>query len=442
MKFVKFTAVALFAALLSVGCAGEDITLGGSNSNATISNKGHLSISSLVIDCRIDESTPDTGIEPTQPAPATRTAVDVGTFNCSIINEANEVVASFKFSERPTENIELETGDYIFKIQSGEVPGAAWESPVYGASKAFKIVRNEVTTLSEIVCSLMQVMVTITYAPDLLERLGEKTITTAIVANNSLEYSLTESRAGYFFAPQVNNTIELHISGTYAADKENFKVVEMNKEIRDVKAGQHSKIHIYIDHAAEGNLKIGATLRDWVTDEIIPCNVADVVTEEEWKENTDNEGEETPVEDPNIVWDGHDISKREQIVDGIEVDLLITASKGIKGLLCEIDSGSLTPDVLAGVNLCNVLNLCYPDKSYDSRDPENFIDTEEKLRNLKFAVGEDVINKTFVKLSITEFMSILKGVSGAELKHHNFVLTVTDNEDNTTVKTLMLQTGK
>ena len=69
MKFVKFTAVALFAALLSVGCAGEDITLGGSNSNATISNKGHLSISSLVIDCRIDESTPDTGIEPTQPAP-------------------------------------------------------------------------------------------------------------------------------------------------------------------------------------------------------------------------------------------------------------------------------------------------------------------------------------------------------------------------------------
>ena len=288
----------------------------------------------------------------------------------------------------------------------------------------------------------MQVMVTITYAPDLLERLGEKTITTAIVANNSLEYSLTESRAGYFFAPQVNNTIELHISGTYAADKENFKVVEMNKEIRDVKAGQHSKIHIYIDHAAEGNLKIGVTLRDWVTDEIIPCNVADVVTEEEWKENTDNEGEETPVKDPNIVWDGHDISKREQIVDGIEVDLLITASKGIKGLLCEIDSGSLTPDVLAGVNLCNVLNLCYPDKSYDSRDPENFIDTEEKLRNLKFAVGEDVINKTSVKLSITEFMSILKGVSGADLKHHNFILTVTDNEDNTTVKTLMLQTGK
>jgi len=39
-------------------------------------------------------------------------------------------------------------------------------------------------------------------------------------------------------------------------------------------------------------------------------------------------------------------------------------------------------------------------------------------------------------------MGMLKGVSGADLKHHDFVLTVTDNEGNTTVKTLMLQTGK
>jgi hypothetical protein len=86
--------------------------------------------------------------------------------------------------------------------------------------------------------------------------------------------------------------------------------------------------------------------------------------------------------------------------------------------------------------------LCYPQNSYDSNNPGTFIDVEEPLRGLGFAVAEDVVNKTFVKLSITQFMGVLQAVSGTDLKNHDFVLTVTDNEGNTTVKTLMLQTGK
>ena len=122
--------------------------------------------------------------------------------------------------------------------------------------------------------------------------------------------------------------------------------------------------------------------------------------------------------------------------------MLVSASKGIKEFLVEINSESLTPDELAGTGLCNVLNICYPKQSYDSRTPENFIDVEEPLRGLGFAVGEDVVNKTFVKLSITQFMGVLSAVSGTSLKNHDFVITLTDNEGNTNVKTLMLQTGK
>jgi hypothetical protein len=157
-----------------------------------------------------------------------------------------------------------------------------------------------------------------------------------------------------------------------------------------------------------------------------------------------NEGGDDPVvpaEDPSIVWDKHDISKREPIVAGLEVDLLVSASKGIKEFLVEIRSASLTPEELAGTGLCNVLNICYPTQSYDSRNPGVFIDVEEPLRGLGFAVGSDVVNKTFVKLSITQFMGVLQAVSGSDLKNHDFVITVTDNEGNTTVKTLMLQTG-
>jgi hypothetical protein len=64
------------------------------------------------------------------------------------------------------------------------------------------------------------------------------------------------------------------------------------------------------------------------------------------------------------------------------------------------------------------------------------------LRDLGFAVGNDVLGKQSVTLSITQFMGILQTVSGTDLKRHDFVLTVTDNNDNTTVQTLMLQTGK
>ena len=440
MKIVKFTVVALFA-ILMMGCGGESLDFGGDNT-PTLSNKGLLSISTLMVDCRIDESDPDVGILSTR---ATRGSVDANNFDCSIINDENEVVLSFKYGERPTEAIELTTGDYLFKIVSGEVPGAAWEAPIYGATKPFKIVRNETTTISEIVCSLMQIKVSVSFADDLLERLGERTLTTVSVGENSLEYSLTESRAGFFLAPNANNNINLRISGTYAADKENFKIIEMNKEVRDVKAGQHSKIHFYIEHSNEGNINVGVTIRDWVTDEIVPCNVADLVKEEEWIEGGNEGGNDTPAtpaEDPSIVWDKHDISEREPIVPGLEVDLLVSASKGIKEFLVEIRSASLTPEELAGTGLCNVLNICYPKQSYDSRNPETFIDVEEPLRGLGFAVGSDVVDKTFVKLSITQFMGVLQAVSGSSLKNHDFVITVTDNDGNTTVKTLMLQTGK
>ena len=441
MKITKFTLVALIAALM-VGCAEGNLSFGGDDNggNTTpVSNTGLLSVANLAVDCRIDESDPDMGILGTR---ATRGA-NVDMFDCTIFNSDNEVEMTFKYGERPTTDIELAAGDYIFKIQSGEVQGAAWDAPEYGTERAFKIVRNQTTTLSEIVCSLLQIKVSVSYAPDLLERLGEKTVTEVTVGENTLSFSLTESRAAFFVAPQVLNDIEMCINGTYAADKVNFKPLEMTKQVRDVKAGQHSKIHFYIEHAAEGNINVGVTLQDWVTDEVIPCNVADQVSEEEWKDpSDDNTGGETEGNGPTIVWDKHDIDQREQIVDGLEVDLLVNAPNGIQSFLVEINSGSLTADELYKTGLCNVLNLCYPKQSYDSRNPQEYIDVEDPLRGLGFAVGDEVVNKTFVKLSITQFMSVLKAVSGTDLKNHDFVLTVVDNEGNTTVKTLMLQTGK
>ena len=440
MKITKFTAVALFASLLMIGCASEGLDNGGNIENNT--SKGKLSIEALTIDCRIDESDPDVGVLSKK---STRSEVVVDNFDCSIINGDNEVVLSFKFSERPTEATELETGDYLFKIVSGEVLAAAWETPVYGAVKPFKIVRNETTTLAEVVCSLMQIKVTITYAPDLLERLGEKTITTVVVGENSLEFGLTESRAGFFTAPAISNNIELRISGTYAADKVNFKPVEMTKEIRDVKAGQHSKVHFYIEHAAEGNINVGVTIRDWVTDEVIPCNVADLVTEEEWKDNTGgNEGGNTGggedvVNDPSIEWIGYNLADRVVIDDTTTGEIMVRASKGIKELIVQIDSEVLIPALLGSIGLADVMNITYPEKSYDSSNPSRVIDAEvlksALSKDFGFKICDEVINKTEVLFSITTFM----GALNAEAGNHDFIFTVIDNDGVSKTEILKLR---
>lgn len=423
--------IAACAALLVMGCADEKLTI-ESGDDVKIENGGYLSVSALSVDCRIDERDPGVSV---MSVPSTRNSVDVNAFDCQIINEKNVVVMEFKFGERPTAPIALEAGDYILKIQSAEVPGAAWDTPVYGTSKAFKIVRNETTSLTQIICSLMQIKVDITYAEDLLERLSPETCTTVSVSSNALDYNLTETRSGFFQAPNVTNTINLHIVGAYAADKVNFKAVEMNKEVTGVKVGQYSKIHFYLENTSAGNITVGVTIRDWVTDEVIPCNVADSMEEDEYPEYPE------PTEDPSIVWAGYDISKRYSLDEVATVDLVIGASKGINGFLVQIKSETLTAEQLSGVGLCDVLNLCYPTQSYDSKNPDAYVDVEAPLRELGFAIGEDIIGKSSVTLSITQFLSILKA-AGKDGDRHDFVLTVTDAEGNTNVKTLKLQTGE
>ena len=437
MKITKFTVVALIAALF-VGCAEGNLSFGGDDNGGdnTVSNTGLLSIANLEVDCRVDESDPDMGILGTR---ATRSA-NVDLFDCTIINSDNEVEMAFKYGERPTAEVELAAGDYIFKIQSGEVQGAAWDAPEYGTERAFKIVRNQTTTLSEIVCSLLQIKVSVSYAPDLLERLGENTVTEVTVGENTLSFSLTETRAAFFAAPQVLNNIDMCIKGTYAADKVNFKPIEMNKQVRDVKAGQHSKIHFYIEHAAEGNINVGVTLQDWVTDEIVPCNVADLVTEEEWKEpGSGNEGGEDVVNDPSIEWIGYNLADRVVIDDTTTGEIMVRASKGIKELIVQIDSEVLTPALLGSIGLADVMNITYPERSYDSSNPSRVIDAEvlksALSKDFGFKVCDEVINKTEVLFSITTFM----GALNAEAGNHNFHFTVIDNDGVSKTEILKLK---
>lgn len=212
----------------------------------------------------------------------------------------------------------------------------------------------------------------------------------------------------------------------------------MTKEIKDVTAGQYSKVHFYIEHSAEGNINVGVTIQDWVTDEIIPCNVADKLTEEEWKEEESGDVV-TPAKDPSIEWVGYNLADRVTIDDTTTGEIMVRASKGIKELVVQIESEVLVPALLGSIGLADVMNITHPEKSYDSSNPSRVIDTELLKKSLSvdfgFPICDEVIGKTEVLFSITTFM----GALNAEAGNHNFHFTVIDNEGTTLTEILKLK---
>lgn len=127
---------------------------------------------------------------------------------------------------------------------------------------------------------------------------------------------------------------------------------------------------------------------------------------------------------PRIVWTGYDIDKQQTYVAGMTCDLKVTAPLAIADLKVKIISATLTPEELAGVGLAGEFSLI--------NDTQYF----ESLKNLGFPVGDEVAGKTELDLSITNFLGVLNMLGAGE---HNFEISVTDIEGNTTTKTVMMR---
>jgi len=141
---------------------------------------------------------------------------------------------------------------------------------------------------------------------------------------------------------------------------------------------------------------------------------------------------------PTVVWKGYNIDQRYTVNNSTVVDIVVSATAGIKEFTVKIVSDVLTPSQLSGVGLCDVLNLTDPDASYSTVD-DNF-DTSSiatSMNNLGFPTGDAVKNQTSVEFSITNFIPLLSMTGSGD---HDFIMTVTDNDGNTTVKTLMITT--
>lgn len=548
--FTKFLSLTAILAMVLCSCNKDNPTYVGNDPEGK-ENMGYLALGGLNASVMVDTENSDSS-ENVADALATR-AVNINAFTVVITDATGAKVAEYLYSELPAEPIALYAGTYTVSLSSGSMTaGAAFEEPIYAAEKEVVITRKQTTTVSDIVCKLANIKVTVAYSADVLEQLDTDYSTMNVALGESaLTYEIDETRAGYFEAVAQENTLDLTFTCRY---KNSDKDIIMTNKIEKVKAAQWRKINVVIQHASDGTATIGIVCDTWTYDEEVTFDTSVMLMEEVLVDDTDlpeivweghNLAETFELTDemfdadgnftssiniditaksaiqsivvkassdnadfttayseimpleadicsgdvsnailkmmgyptdakgatstrikfasqadmlksyegthsfeitvtdanggksvatlsiqygqnvaPRIVWVGYNIDERQTYATGMTCDLNVTAPLGIADFKVKIISATLTPEELAGVGLAGEFSLV--------NDSQYF----ESLKNLGFPVGDEVVGKTELQLSITNFLSVLNMLGAGE---HDFEMSVTDAEGNTTTKTVMMR---
>ncbi len=123
------------------------------------------------------------------------TSDDTEDFALEILNDQSEEVESYEqIADAPSE-IELEAGTYTVHAYSEEFTQPAFETPVYGDEEEVSIVNGE---NSEVSLTCIQTNAGLTFDWSDIDSLYTTYSAVVSYGSNSLEYSSTESRIGYF----------------------------------------------------------------------------------------------------------------------------------------------------------------------------------------------------------------------------------------------------
>ncbi len=427
MKLSRITTLLAATALFAVGCQNEDLKIDSGTNNATA---GYLSLKGLNVECVVDHKPIDEDVNNNRKQTATRGEqdVDINTFDCIIVDATGEkVITSFKYGERPSEAITLDAGNYIFKMQSGEVPAAAWESPVYGLTEPFTIVRKQTTELTDLVCTLQNIQVSISYAADLRAALSDDTVANVSIANNSLTYAIDETRSGYFYAPNAQNDIEVVVIGKYTPEgKTEAQQIEMTATIKNVKAGQYSDIYFFIEYSGEGNINIGAEIDGWVVDEEIIFDFSVLLSEDVLVDDDDKPIISMPdydIDTPLSLY-ASDFDDRGNCLKDIIVNVATSNEESTIASLV-VDITSTNGEFIASLSEFNIpqsFDLC------------NAGSATSALKLMGYPVNSEILGHSTISFDLTGQMKLLKEFGGT----HSFKVTVRDDKGGVNEKTLQI----
>ena len=436
------------------------------NPDPAVNGRGQLSTANLGVE--VDGAETDVndnaGAKPAAvkaKAPASRATVDLSNFIVTVEDKNGQQVSRWTYTTMP----ELPTfavGDYTVTVRSHEVEPAAWNAPYFEGSQAFSIVADKVTEVQTVVCTLANIRVSVNFSEKLIAALdnpAEATVKITSEGNNSLTFTPSETRSGYFAALKDLETLRLDFSASIMGHTETF-----TKTLDNVAKGQHRKITLSLS----GNEtlppeELGTIINDGQSIIVDSSVIEDepIESDYDWYEdNLDNtgrpgdedfdEGEEPgpgpvdpgPDEPQPSDWSieflpGADIKDLPSpyIIDdivskGLQVSITLKSTNGFSKLMVDIESDMLTDDFLMPVGLVAHFDLANPPTFvYDGETK----DTTEGLKGLGLPVGSEVTGKTELDFDITQFMSLI-----FQAGDHNFRITITDKENNSESMTLFM----
>lgn len=165
-----------------------------------------------------------------------RDTYDTSDFIVKILRAADKsVVKTWQHKDMP-EVFTLPVGEYVVNVISHDQALQAWETPYYeGQSGTFTIEDGKITDIGTIVCKLANVKVSIRYSDQLRAVLGDDvTVTVLMNDGGQLQYTPSETRAGYFKFIENSHTLVATFEGTISGNRETLR-----KAYTDIEPGQH-----------------------------------------------------------------------------------------------------------------------------------------------------------------------------------------------------------
>lgn len=367
-----------------------------------------------------------------------KAVVDVSNYVVEFYKQgATTPVNSYVYMDMPG-TVELPEGVYTVSVRSHDIQKAEWERPYFaGKSEEFKVEAEKLTEVQPILCTFQSLKVSVVFGEKLLAAM-DSDVKVTVVANDEgkLEYLPSDGRAGYFATVDGSATLVATFTGTVKGRYENFF-----KTYTDVKAGQHRIIKYELGadlptgFISDGGLSINVSYEDVAIDGTVISGSEDVLSGEDepgtlpgvggddtpGSGDDDNPATQDEISFTGTIENGATYYNTDFVdADGNvlkEAEVYITCAKGCADISVNINSNTLTPDVLESVGLSADFSLVTSTKFF------------EALSGLGLPCGAAVEGVTApIKFNITQFMSLL-GIyaNGTSV----FTLTVADGEGNT-----------
>ncbi|MDE6485605.1 MAG: DUF4493 domain-containing protein [Duncaniella sp.] len=399
--------------------------------------EGAVSLASMTVDVDDDE------------ALVSRAGVSTDAFIVEVLDKKSGAVKrSYTYGSMP-EVVSLAEGDYTVSVRSHNVKEAEWDAPYYVGQADFSIEVGKITEIGTVTCKFSNIKVTVKYTKELASYMGDDA-KVRVIANDhgELDYSATETRAGYFAAVDGSTTLVAEFSATVKGN-----AVNALKTFTDVKAGQHYiitfsvkngsatlpdefgsieasgiRIDAEMEHETVGgnapagdDNQQGTTQRpgdeEWPDEPVTPGPGPDQPGPDDPAEGTITITPDKKCEDLNL--DGGN----NKVVDGAFYIVNIHADNGIEHLRVEIASDN--SDFMASLDEVGVPT----DFDLAELSKEDY----ENLSSIGLPGNSDVKGKTDVPFDISELVKLLVAFEG----EHTFTLTVTDGTTTVTKKLIL-----